>query len=131
MMGIWRNGWPERAPRTRIEWDDHRLWRWRESGGCRSEALEWSDVRRVTAFKLDLIGSDEVCLRFDSALGVAREFSESEPGWSELLLALPHRLPGVPHPDQWHEDVAWPAFATNETVLFERPRQAADPRLSA
>lgn len=129
MLGVLRSWWAERARRACIEFDDRSLRKRHEFAGRSPEIVEtlaWSDVSRVTAFKLDLITVDEVRLRFESDAGVSIELSESEPGWSELLLALPQRLPGFPPGERWLHEIVQPPFATNEMKLYERDSEAED-----
>ena len=79
----------------------------------------WADVGRVIAFKRDLLLEDLICLRFEAA-GSAYDVHEEMAGWDELLTQLPERLPGSLSKDTVFALVALPAFAANETVVFER-----------
>ena len=85
----------------------------------------WSEVAKVSAYKRDLFTVDQICLLFETARGPL-EVNDDMMGWTELLEALPDRLPGFPPVSSWFSGVAYPAFVENCRVLYER----AEPRRS-
>jgi hypothetical protein len=89
------------------------------------DSIAWSDVVRVVAFKRDWLTVDCICLVIATIGETAIEVNEEMEGWEALTDALPKYLPGS---KLWREcffQVAFPAFATNETVIFEK-RSAPD-----
>jgi hypothetical protein len=84
-------------------------------------AISWSEVRRVVAFKRDLLAVDLVCLWFEGPDSHACEVNEEMAGWGELLDSLPEYLPGcIPKVDILG-GVVKRAFATSELVIYRRP----------
>jgi len=81
------------------------------------EEVRWDEVTGATAFKMDLLATDLICLEFDVAVGSASVLvHEQMPGWTELISELPTRLMGVE--DGWYRQVMLPAFATNARVIW-------------
>jgi hypothetical protein len=83
-------------------------------------SIAWSDIVRVVAFKRDWLTVDCICLAFATADGTTTEVNEEMEGWEALTDALPKYLPGSKDWSECFSQVAFPAFATNETVIFER-----------
>jgi hypothetical protein len=63
---------------------------------------------------------DCICLAIATTDGTTTEVNEEMEGWEELTEALPKQLPGSKPWSECFSQVAFPAFATNETVIFER-----------
>jgi hypothetical protein len=83
-------------------------------------SVAWSDVLRVTAFKRDWLIVDCICMAIATKDGRTIEVDEEMAGWEVFTEALPQYLPGS---RQWADcfwQVAFPAFATNETQIFAR-----------
>lgn len=83
-------------------------------------AIGWNEIVRVTAFKRDFFTWDCICLGIHTVDGMATEVNEELDGWQTLTRDLQKHLVGCKHWSEWFPQVAFPAFATNETVLFER-----------
>lgn len=87
--------------------------------------VNWGEVCEVRAFKMDLISRDLVCLSViagpDGRPTRSIQLHEDMPGWYTLLEELQVNLPGCRQ--DWWAEVAFPAFATNERVIFKRERQ--------
>jgi len=79
--------------------------------------IKWSSIERLEGYKLDLMTTDEICMRltFD---GLVVTFSEETPGWYIFQEKLHAALPEVS--SNWEFDITFPAFATNFTILYER-----------
>lgn len=88
--------------------------------------VTWSEICEVRAFKMDLISRDLVCISVitgpDGKPARSIQLHEDMPGWYTLLEELQVNLPGCRH--DWWAEVAFPAFATNERVIFKRERQS-------
>jgi hypothetical protein len=81
------------------------------------EKLNYVDIDRIVAYKLDLFTTDEICMDIFSGDWIIT-FSESLSGWHRLLENLSAAFPTIP--ENWDNQIMFPAFATNYTILFER-----------
>jgi hypothetical protein len=86
----------------------------------KSVRIVWDDIVRLTLYKADLFSVDLICLHIK--LRDDREFEVDEDmiGWSDLIDALPRQLPGCKQWEQWFQDVAHLAFASNPTEIYRR-----------
>lgn len=83
----------------------------------RDEKLKYSDIDRISGYKLDLMTTDEICM--DIFVGEWKiTFSESDRGWYQLQTRLKTAFPSIP--DNWDVQIMQPPFATTFTVLYER-----------
>ena len=83
----------------------------------RDEKLKWAAIERIVGYKLDLMTTDEICLDIFSGSWKIT-YSESLPGWYQLLIKLQQVFPSIPA--NWDGHIMQPPFATNYTVLYER-----------
>ncbi len=77
----------------------------------------WPEVKRITAYKIDLLTVDEIRVDFALQDGMTRVITEESPGFEGLMLELARRFPTA---SGWHGRVVQPAFAPCVTVLYER-----------
>src|SRR5262245_16284422 len=77
--------------------------------------IPWNDIQEIRAYKLDLLTVDEVRFAFQMD-GWWADVSEEQPGFDRLVKQLEQRFPSVAG---WQERVIKPAFAPNETILYE------------
>jgi hypothetical protein len=84
--------------------------------------IAWADVRRATAFKRDLLTTDLVCISLDLSSRTV-EFNEEMTGWTSVVEALHHVLPGAHPYSEWWPAVVKPAFEGCSTTIFERRDQ--------
>lgn len=82
--------------------------------------LPWGQVEKVLAFKKDNFSTDEICLLFVRENDQCIEVSEEDQGYNELIAELKNHLPGFPPLEEWFVNVAFPAFKTNPTTLWQR-----------
>jgi hypothetical protein len=87
--------------------------------------IAWSDIVRVVAFKRDCLTVDCICLAIATTDGTTAEVNEEMEGWETLTEALPNYLDGSKDWSECFSRVAFPAFAINETVIFERQLEAS------
>ena len=81
-------------------------------------AVLWSEISSVSAYKLDLITYDDFRLVIDFDNPPNRlDLSEECPGFQEFIQALESQFR---FPPNWWSTVAFPAFKTNETLLYRR-----------
>jgi hypothetical protein len=82
-------------------------------------SVQWRHIARVLAFKQDWGAYDEICLAIEHGDPLQNlVIGEACDGYQSLLECLELQLPNFRR--GWWCDVAFPAFATNLTVLFER-----------
>ncbi|MDB6111640.1 MAG: hypothetical protein JWR69_3390 [Pedosphaera sp.] len=81
--------------------------------------FQWAKVAKIETYKRDLGNVDMICVDFwvDEQVMVYTANDEMT-GFSTLASNLIHYFPSVA-PDWW-STVAFPAFATNQKVLFTR-----------
>jgi hypothetical protein len=84
-----------------------------------SPAFDWGEVTEIRVFKRDLGIVDDVRLAFQ-VRGRWYEFSEEQEGFGDLGVKILEVFPEVP--GDWFSEVVQPPFATNERLLFRRPR---------
>lgn len=77
----------------------------------------WSDVKLITAYKIDRLTVDEIRVDFALRDGITRVITEECPGFDELMRELARRFPTV---SGWRDRVVQPAFAPSVSVLYER-----------
>jgi hypothetical protein len=87
--------------------------------------VPWLAIRRVTAFKQDLFVVDLICLSLELNDGRTVNLNEETQGFQAFSEALPRYLLGARAWESWWPEVAFPAFATNVTPVFERREGAA------
>ena len=90
----------------------------------RRSRVSWSDVTRVTAFKRDLHGFDQINLQFEGPGDASVCVNEDMEGWRQLLGELPAVLPGAHEVGAWWRGVAYPAFERCETVIYKKDGHA-------
>ncbi len=79
--------------------------------------LRWVNVAQIRALKLDLLAFDEVRFVFALSSGGAVEISEEQTGFDAAISIATHHFPSIAG---WRHKIIAPAFARNETVLFDR-----------
>jgi hypothetical protein len=79
--------------------------------------VRWADVEQIRAFKLDLLTVDEVRFLFVLLSGRAVEISEEQPGFEAAIASAKVHFPSL---SGWQDHIIKPAFAINDTVLFQR-----------
>ena len=85
--------------------------------------IHWSDVVSASAFKLDLLTVDCICMGLEFTEERTLELNEEMKGWDSLVEALPTYLPGFKKSEEWFPEVAFPAFEINLTPLYTKPEQ--------
>lgn len=87
------------------------------ASGVVSASVRWDDVRRIQAYKLDLVTTDCICLLFELGPGSASvQVSEEWLGFQELFGPLVRRFPEIPA--SWYVDIMTPPFEAKRTILF-------------
>ena len=84
-----------------------------------SQLVNWCDVDRITAYKLDLLTYDTICVAFEMGdEDQSVQICEEVDGFENLISHMNNAFPEI-NPN-WHDEVMLPPFVTNFTVLFER-----------
>jgi hypothetical protein len=84
------------------------------------DALQWTEVSRVSAYKRDLFRVDLICLLFSRSERRGIEVDEEMKGWRDFVEALPKRLPRCKKRAEWLLPIATPAFAINPMEIYSR-----------
>lgn len=81
--------------------------------------IKWAEIRKIVAFKRDLVTSDIVCLEFH-LLGTDQVFEVNDDvgGFWDLVRRLKEVFPSSDQ--EWEAAVIRPAFARNARLIFER-----------
>ena len=82
--------------------------------------IAWQDAVRVEVFKRDLFAVDLICLSVVLRDNKAVEINEEMEGFESVADKLPEYLPGCQKFEEWFQVVAFPAFKTNNTVIYQR-----------
>ena len=88
--------------------------------------MSWQDVSQVTAFKRDLFTVDCICLFLARSDDIGVELDEEMASWKSFIEALPQYLPGCKPWSEWFMDVAFPAFETKLTLVYDRASTRTD-----
>jgi hypothetical protein len=89
--------------------DDREIWRFR-----------WDEVTRIVAYKRDLWTVDLICLDFFVASRqLTYQADEEMHGFRDMSDRMRLLFPSVG--ESWWPEVAFPAFVTNEKVLYDKP----------
>lgn len=80
-------------------------------------SLKWTDIESITAFKIDRITVDVICLRLVCNQKVIF-ISEEEKYWSSFVAEMEKQFPEINA--EWWPKVAYPPFERNETIIFDR-----------
>jgi len=87
--------------------------------------IPWPEIRAIVAFKSDNLTYDTIWVsihtkdRFGEERAAAA-FPDTAEGWRPVLEALPRHLPACEPFESWFAHVAFPAFAENGRLIFER-----------
>jgi hypothetical protein len=72
----------------------------------------------VTAFKMDLLTSDLICLEIESEDGTSFLVNEDMEGFSDLCKVLNKILPNIR--EAWYQAVGLPPFKPNKLVVWQK-----------
>lgn len=89
--------------------------------------IQWCDVERIIARKVDLLTFDEIRVCFDHADG-SLDVNEESDGFLEFMQETVRRFPSA---EGWYGKVSQPAFEACQAVLYERPKDRAESRITS
>ncbi len=79
--------------------------------------IEWLEIDVLTAYKADLLTYDEICLEIVCG-DLVLTITEETPGWANFVLRTKSIFPSIPV--DWDSQIVQPAFATNQTTLYQK-----------
>jgi len=82
--------------------------------------FEWSEIKKLTGFKVDRLTTDDICLKVESDNKVSFATEEFE-GWRNFMNELLNKFPQIDK--NWEENIAIPAFERNETELYNQKKK--------
>ncbi len=83
--------------------------------------VAWDQIETVIAFKVDLYAYDQVeVVLVNERREVLVSVGEDSGSFGAFISDLPKWLRGCKQPEEWWTQAAFPAFKTNETVIFQR-----------
>lgn len=97
------------ADEVRLLKDGAEVWRFR-----------WDEVTRIVTYKRDLFSVDLICLDFFvESQQLTYTTHEEMQSFRDLCEQMQHSFPSIG--EGWWSEVAFPAFATNEKILYDKP----------
>ncbi|MEM4409711.1 MAG: hypothetical protein QXI19_13315 [Candidatus Caldarchaeum sp.] len=97
-----------------IEWDEHRFVV--HANGARYGS-SWEAIKRIVAYKQDLITIDRVCLEIHLMDGAVVTAHEDMDNFWDWVSALEQQL-GIA--EGWRKEVLYPAFDKNEILIYDK-----------
>jgi len=88
--------------------------------GEKYESEPWSNMKKVVAFKVDLMSVDQIRVLFEYESGFTIEVSEDMIGFQALLNLSANKLDKFPQLEDWKAEVVLPPFEPSTTVLWEK-----------
>jgi hypothetical protein len=79
--------------------------------------FQWSEIEKLTGFKVDRLTIDDICLKIESNKKTAFTTEEFE-GWRNFMNRLLNEFPQIDK--NWEGIIAKPAFERKETELYNR-----------
>ena len=80
--------------------------------------INWIEIHKLTAYKIDLLTTDEICLFVEAENGKQFEISESTEGWFKFLEKTKKQFESINK--MWEIDISNPAFERKETEIYNR-----------
>jgi hypothetical protein len=102
----------------------------REVKTKRELEIRWEEIQASTAFKRDLLSTDQVCIAFQLNKG-ALEVNEEMKGFADFCTAMAEKLPGSIPWTEWYMNVTTPAFELCVTPIFQRSQESTSGEESA
>ncbi|KGO82032.1 hypothetical protein [Flavobacterium beibuense] len=81
--------------------------------------VNWNDITKVTSYKEDLIAIDCIYISIELEADEVFRINEETPGYYQFMLKLEENIEIKP---TWFQEVAFPAFERNETVIYEKSK---------
>lgn len=81
--------------------------------------INWNEIRKVTAYKEDLITVDCIHVNIELENDISFTVHEDLSMYNEFIEQLEENIEIKP---AWFQEVAFPAFERNETVIYEKSK---------
>ena len=82
--------------------------------------IDWNEINKLTAYKTDLLTTDEICLFVQAEKGKQFEITESTKGWFQFIEKTKEQFPSISK--TWEIEIANPAFERKESELYNRSK---------
>ena len=82
------------------------------------QKIKWAEIERLIAYKRDLMTTDEICLDIIYN-NWQTTINENTAGWYQFVERTKLIFPSIPK--NWDSEIVHPAFATNLSILYQRP----------
>jgi hypothetical protein len=94
-------------------------------GRTETWSIPWTEIQALVAFKSDNLTYDTIWVTVHTCdvkdeVRATASFPDTAEGWLPTLEALPRHLPGCEPFGAWFTSVAFPAFAENGRLIFDR-----------
>lgn len=89
-----------------------------ESEDGENVVVRWENVVEIFAFKLNLLSYDTIRLGF--RVDESGDFSEVDESWENYAVLVSEIESRFTVVEDWWSTVAYPAFETNQTTLWQR-----------
>jgi hypothetical protein len=86
-------------------------------GTARGVEMQWSEVKRVAAFRRDVLTEPVLCVAISDPAKIV-VLDESMEGWQPLLEAIPRHLTESPTFAAWREGIGHESTESHWAVLF-------------
>ncbi len=80
--------------------------------------IDWKEIEEITAYKIDLLATDEIRLFLKADNGKHFDISENTDGWFQFNEKIKQHFPSINK--TWEIDISSPAFVSNETIIYKR-----------
>jgi hypothetical protein len=85
-----------------------------------SKIIKWSAIESITAYKIDLFSTDEICINIVYN-NVQTTITEETAGWEQFVEKTKQIFPVIDK--NWDIDIVLPPFAMCYTILYQREDQ--------
>jgi hypothetical protein len=84
----------------------------------------WTDIQAMFGYKVDQYALDEICMDVFCNNDVSFRVTEESAGWYVFQDRVFEKFPSIKQ--NWYIEIAFPAFATNLTLLYEKHNKTLD-----
>lgn len=88
------------------------------------KTYKWSDVKTVTAYKVDMSTYDTICQDIIMDDGFKFELSEDTAGWFQFQKRLAQNIPQISM--DWLITIGQQPFATDNTLLYDKENRSLE-----
>lgn len=85
--------------------------------GQGAREFRWADVRRIVAFKVDLLTTDVICLTLQLPDGTGAVVNERMEGFADWMTAMGEHIPLAD--ESWYLTIMTPVFEPTPILLYD------------